>query len=69
MLTPLLFEPITLGGLRVPNRLTMPPMHANLGSMQEGVTDRGPGTSTRSSAATACVAIVTVSRGPRAVSA
>lgn len=41
MLTPLLFEPITLGGLRVPNRLTMPPMHANLGSMQEGITDRG----------------------------
>ena len=41
MLTPLLFEPITIGGLRVPNRLTMPPMHANLGSMQEGITDRG----------------------------
>src|SRR5690606_21380831 len=41
MLTPLLFEPVNIGGIRVPNRLTMPPMHANLGSMQEGITDRG----------------------------
>lgn len=41
MLTPLLFEPITIGGLSVPNRLTMPPMHANLGSMREGITDQG----------------------------
>ena len=41
MLTPLLFEPINIGGIRVPNRLTMPPMHANLGSMQEGITDQG----------------------------
>ncbi|MCZ2076255.1 MAG: FAD-dependent oxidoreductase [Bryobacterales bacterium] len=41
MLTPLLFEPITIGGLRVPNRLTMPPMHTNLGSMQEGIADEG----------------------------
>ncbi|MCZ2098933.1 MAG: FAD-dependent oxidoreductase [Anaerolineae bacterium] len=41
MLTPLLFEPISIGGLHIPNRLTMPPMHSNLGSMQEGITDQG----------------------------
>ncbi len=41
MLTPLLFEPITIGGLHVPNRVTMPPMHTNLGSIQEGITDQG----------------------------
>ena len=41
MLTPLLFEPITIGGIRVPNRITMPPMHTNLGSMRDGITDQG----------------------------
>ena len=39
MLTPLLFEPITIGGLQIPNRITMPPMHANLGNKQEGITE------------------------------
>ena len=32
MLTPLLFEPITIGVLRIPNRITMPPMPAHLGN-------------------------------------
>lgn len=41
MLTPLLFEPITIGGLNIPNRITMPPMHSNLGSVQDGITDGG----------------------------
>jgi len=41
MLTPLLFEPITINGLRIPNRLTMPPMHSNLGSSSEGITEKG----------------------------
>lgn len=41
MLTPLLFEPITIGGMYIPNRITMPPMHTNLGSMQDGITDQG----------------------------
>lgn len=41
MLTPLLFEPIRIGGLQVPNRITMPPMHTNLGSMRDGITDQG----------------------------
>lgn len=39
MLTPNLFEPITIGGLKVKNRLTMPPMHVNLGNHEEGITD------------------------------
>lgn len=41
MLTPLLFEPITIGGLHVKNRLNMPPMHTNLGNEQDGITDSG----------------------------
>lgn len=41
MLTPKLFEPITIGGLRVKNRLNMPPMHANLGNDEEGISDSG----------------------------
>jgi 2,4-dienoyl-CoA reductase (NADPH2) len=41
MLTPLLFEPITIGGLRVKNRLNMPPMHTNLGNEEEGINDSG----------------------------
>ncbi|MAF48334.1 MAG: FAD-dependent oxidoreductase [Rhodospirillales bacterium] len=41
MLTPLLFEPITIGGIEVPNRITMPPMHANLGNKEEGITEKG----------------------------
>ncbi len=41
MLTPLLFEPIRLGRLEVPNRITMPPMHTNLGGMQDGVSPDG----------------------------
>lgn len=41
MLTPLLFEPIQLGRLHVPNRITMPPMHTNLGSMKTGITPEG----------------------------
>ena len=39
MLTPRLFEPITIGGLRVKNRFNMPPMHTNLGNEAEGITD------------------------------
>lgn len=41
MLTPMLFEPITIGGLRVKNRLNMPPMHTNLGNDEEGISDSG----------------------------
>jgi len=41
MLTPLLFEPIQLGRLRVPNRITMPPMHTNLGGMEAGIAPEG----------------------------
>ncbi len=41
MLTPLLFEPITIGGLQIPNRITMPPMHANLGNKTDGITEAG----------------------------
>ncbi len=41
MLTPLLFEPIRLGRLEVPNRITMPPMHTNLGGMADGVSPDG----------------------------
>jgi len=39
MLTPRLFEPIVIGGLRVKNRFNMPPMHTNLGNEAEGITD------------------------------
>ncbi len=35
-----LFEPITIKGLHVKNRIIMPPMHNNLGSMEEGITDK-----------------------------
>lgn len=41
MLTPKLFEPITIGGLRVKNRLNMPPMHTNLGNEEDGISDEG----------------------------
>lgn len=41
MLTPLLFEPIRLGRLQVPNRITMPPMHTNLGGMESGIAPDG----------------------------
>lgn len=41
MLTPKLFEPTTIGGLRVKNRLNMPPMHTNLGNRDVGISDRG----------------------------
>ena len=41
MLTPMLFEPITIGGLSVKNRINMPPMHTNLGNEDEGITDAG----------------------------
>ncbi len=41
MLTPLLFEPIQLGRLLVPNRITMPPMHTNLGGMEAGIAPEG----------------------------
>lgn len=39
MLTPKLFEPTTIGGLRIKNRLLMAPMHTNLGNQTEGITD------------------------------
>ena len=39
MLTPNLFEPITIGGLTVKNRLNMPPMHINLGNHEDGIAD------------------------------
>jgi len=41
MLTPKLFEPITIGGIRIKNRLNMPPMHTNLGNEHDGITDEG----------------------------
>ncbi|MEE8395310.1 MAG: FAD-dependent oxidoreductase, partial [bacterium] len=41
MLTPKLFEPIEIAGLHVKNRITMPPMHTNLGNMEIGITDEG----------------------------
>ncbi len=41
MLTPLLFEPIRLGRLLIPNRITMPPMHTNLGGMDDGISADG----------------------------
>lgn len=41
MLTPMLFEPIRIGRLSVPNRITMPPMHLNLGGMQDGIRPEG----------------------------
>jgi 2,4-dienoyl-CoA reductase (NADPH2) len=39
MLTPNLFEPIIIGGLKIKNRLNMPPMHVNLGNHEEGIAD------------------------------
>lgn len=41
MLTPKLFEPITIGGIRIRNRINMPPMHTNLGNEHDGITDEG----------------------------
>jgi len=41
MLTPKLFEPITIGGIRIKNRINMPPMHTNLGNEHDGITDQG----------------------------
>jgi len=41
MLTPKLFEPITIGGLRVKNRINMPPMHTNLGNEEDGISNEG----------------------------
>ena len=41
MLTPLLFEPIKIGPLKVPNRLVMPPMHTNLGGRDDGIARDG----------------------------
>ncbi|MBN2125768.1 MAG: hypothetical protein JW821_15835, partial [Deltaproteobacteria bacterium] len=35
-----LFEPLRIKGLTVKNRIVMPPMHNNLGNMEEGLTDR-----------------------------
>ncbi len=35
-----LFEPITIKGINIKNRIVMPPMHNNLGSMEEGITDQ-----------------------------
>lgn len=34
-----LFEPITIKGLHVNNRVVMPPMHSNMGNMEQGITD------------------------------
>jgi len=35
-----LFEPLQVKGLTLKNRIVMPPMHNNLGNMEEGITDR-----------------------------
>lgn len=35
-----LFEPIVIKGLSIKNRIVMPPMHTNLGNMEEGITDQ-----------------------------
>jgi 2,4-dienoyl-CoA reductase (NADPH2) len=35
-----LFEPISIKGLMARNRIVMPPMHNNLGSLEEGITDQ-----------------------------
>lgn len=35
-----LFEPLRIRGLTLKNRIVMPPMHNNLGNMEEGLTDR-----------------------------
>ncbi len=34
-----LFEPIVIKRLHVKNRIAMPPMHNNVGNMEEGITD------------------------------
>lgn len=41
MLTPLLFSPIAIAGLTVKNRITMPPMHTNLGNRLDGISESG----------------------------
>ena len=41
MLTPLLFEPIRISGLAVPNRIVMAPMHTNLGGREDGIAPDG----------------------------
>jgi 2,4-dienoyl-CoA reductase (NADPH2) len=41
MLYPNLFNPITIGGLEIKNRINMPPMHTNLGNRLEGITEEG----------------------------
>lgn len=35
-----LFEPIVIKNLQIKNRIIMPPMHANLGNMEDGITDQ-----------------------------
>ena len=34
-----LFEPITIKGLHIRNRIVMPPMHSNQGNLEEGISD------------------------------
>ncbi len=34
-----LFEPITIKGLQIRNRIVMPPMHSNQGNLEEGISD------------------------------
>ncbi|MBW1945310.1 MAG: 2,4-dienoyl-CoA reductase, partial [Deltaproteobacteria bacterium] len=34
-----LFEPITIKGLHIRNRIVMPPMHSNQGNLDEGISD------------------------------
>jgi 2,4-dienoyl-CoA reductase (NADPH2) len=41
VLYPHLFSPIDIGGLGIPNRINMPPMHTNLGNRLEGITEEG----------------------------
>jgi 2,4-dienoyl-CoA reductase-like NADH-dependent reductase (Old Yellow Enzyme family) len=38
-----LFEPIGIKGLTARNRIVMPPMHSNLGSLEEGIPSRASG--------------------------
>lgn len=41
MLTPRLFDPLTVGGIELKNRITMPPMHTNLGNKEDGIIEAG----------------------------
>jgi len=34
-----LFEPVSIKGLQIKNRIIMPPMHSNMGNIEEGITD------------------------------